>query len=203
LLVSELDGNGAFDFYLAPLLRQAKARSWKLELHVHGEGQNGTFGSAHGGKAFLELLTAPDRSFRHVVLRVIGENAGAWLGLEAGLHRFVAAADGDDASLFVRLAARRAALTEHELGTLLPPLPDVIGALLKQKTIRTFEEEHVTVRSGSTQTKVVMNAASYWDRFETVVVRHLLAREQAAGEQPIEIDALFGDEPTAPPKGSK
>lgn len=202
LLVSELDGHGAFDFYLAPLLRQANARAWQFELNVHGEGPQGGFGPAHSAKDFLALLTTPDRSFRHVLLRVQGENAGAWLGVETGLHRFVAAADGDDAHLFVRLAARRAALAEHELAALAPPLPDAVHQLLKQKPIRTFEDEHVSVRSGKATSKIVASAGTYWERLEAVVVRHLLSRDEQA-ELVTEIDTLFGDEPAAPVKSRK
>ena len=204
LLVSELDGHGAFELYLAPFVRQAKARAWKLELHVQGEGTApASFGSAHSGAAFLEILAGPERSFRHVLVRVTGEHVGAWLALEAGLHRFVGAVDGEDARLFVQVVARRAALLPAELDALAPPLPDALHAFGKQKPVRSFEDEHCTVRSGTVQTKLDVSAGTYWPRFETVVVTHLLAREgQSALEGGAEVEPLLGDEP-AKPKGRK
>ncbi len=188
LLVLELDANRAMDLWLAPLLRDLTRRGWTAAVHVDGDERDDgwpahrRWGPPRTPDWALDRLQLSERPFRAVLLRVDGDHAGAWLALEAGLHRyshFGPTGGGAPAELHVTLLAQRTALTDGEWSPPLldPPPPTAAAELSKRAPVRDHDgrAERLLVCK---QTSVHVAPSEYWPRFEEVALAHLVLFER-------------------------
>lgn len=211
VMAVELDGHGALDFWLVPLLADLERRRWTAELHM-GDGAVETGPGWPAGRRWgpprtpawaKEHLREEGRSPERVLLRVQGDHAGMWLALEAGLHRWKRVRpDVSETCLHVALVARRASLSLEEWTPprLDPPPPLVYEQLGKQPAIRDYDAAEGKLRVSGKQTRLALAPDQYWERFEDVALEHLLLLEQdVSGKSreaqlaPLLVDDGFGD----------
>lgn len=194
LILEELD-EGAFERWLAPMLKELPRRGWSATLHIDGDR------SGHGDAAWpasrrwgpprapgdvLEALARPKRGFRSVLLRCTGAYAGAFLSLERGLHQLVVskreagAAPGDGRlHVFVHFVAHAADIAEDqwEHRSLAPPPAGSAAARRRGATAREHDEVEGAVQVAGRRARIAMDPGWYWERLDEVALSHLLLFE--------------------------
>ncbi|HEX8822784.1 MAG TPA: AAA family ATPase [Archangium sp.] len=122
LILQESGEGQGLDRWLLPLLDDAPRRAWEIEglLSVtskSSERKRKWDDKLLGASALREALQKPSRSFHEVLVSVRGPNAGAFLALEAGMHRF------GSVLLSIQPVAMRARLfaKEFSLPVIAPP----------------------------------------------------------------------------------
>jgi ATP-dependent Clp protease ATP-binding subunit ClpC len=194
LIVEELD-DGAFDGFLDALLRALPDRGWTVTAHIDGgerrareawpEGRR--WGPPRSASALLEALMAPKRTFRSVLLRVEGPYAGAFLALEAGLHRIISPrrdprgdpGEDDRVHVYLHLVALDATVTEEQWGrpSLAPPHAGGAGSRRRGGAAREHDRVARIVQIAGRRRKLAIDPAAYWARQEDVALEHLLLFE--------------------------
>ncbi|MFO0551982.1 MAG: AAA family ATPase [Polyangiaceae bacterium] len=195
LLLSELDGGHAFDLYLAPLLRELERLTWTATAHLPGETAadwptERHFGPAVSSHELLDrLMGKGGKRPRSVVLSVRGPDAGIFMGLESGVHRFLKVASNlSETVLSIELLALRPALsTEAWLSDVVSPTtPTGAALLLRGKVARSFDvSEDRLIIDGATRLSVPLG--DYWQNFEEVILEQLLACERGTGRSRAEV----------------
>ncbi|WP_437928185.1 AAA family ATPase [Sorangium sp. So ce291] len=197
LILEELD-EGAFERWLAPMLKELPRRGWSATLHIDGDR------AGHGDAAWpasrrwgpprapgdvLEALARPKRGFRSVLLRCTGAYAGAFLSLERGLHQLVVskreAGAARDASndgrlhVFVHFVAHAADIAEDqwEHRSLAPPPAGSAAARRRGATAREHDEVEGAVLIAGRRARIAMDPGWYWERLDEVALSHLLLFE--------------------------
>ncbi len=222
-MLSELDGERALDVWLPPFLAHASRARWSVEVHVDGGARDPgstwpaerRWGPPRTPAWASEAVVAEGRSFRHVLLRIDGEGAAIWPGLEVGvtaLHGLHPS--GKTALLGIQLVALRAQLAESEWkpagrgGGIDPPNPEVAETRAKAKAARECWAHGTIVRVRSRESHVNLPYAAYWERHAEIALAHLLLRDEdpeAFGElllQPL-LDETFPEVRSELRKGNK
>ncbi|AUX28523.1 MULTISPECIES: AAA family ATPase [Sorangium] len=197
LILEELD-EGAFDRWLAPLLRELPRRGWSATLHIDGDrGGPGDgawptsrrWGPPRSPVDVLEALDQPKRGFRNVLFRCTGAYAGAFLSLERGHHELVTrkrdAGAARDASgdgrlhVFVHFVAHAAGIAEDqwEHRSLAPPPAGSSAARRRGAAAREHDEVEGAVLIAGRRARLAMDPAWYWERLDEVALAHLLVFE--------------------------
>ncbi|WP_438017908.1 AAA family ATPase [Sorangium sp. So ce315] len=197
LILEELD-EGAFDRWLAPLLRELPRRGWSATLHIDGDRARPGDGAWPADRRWgpprapgdvLEALDRVKRGFRSVLLRCTGAYAGAFLSLERGLHQLVvgrreagAARDtsGDGRlHVFVHFVAHAADIAEDqwEHRSLAPPPAGSAAARRRGAAAREHDEVEGAVLIAGRRARIAMDPAFYWERLDEIALSHLLLLE--------------------------
>jgi ribosomal protein L7/L12 len=188
-MVKELDDRRALELWLGPLLRDVERRKWTVAVHLDADRERAGTGwpedrrwgpPLEPAKA-IARITAPDRTFRNVMLRVEGDHARVWLGLEAGTHLFANfVGRGGDATLHVESIAERSALTAVEWTppALDPPNPQVAENLSKQALVRRVDATIERVMIHALQASAEVAYEAYWPQFEDIALQQLLFYER-------------------------
>ncbi|WP_437781286.1 AAA family ATPase [Sorangium sp. So ce1097] len=197
LILEELD-EGAFDRWLAPLLRELPRRGWSATLHIDGDRArpgdgawpvDRRWGPPRAPGDVLEALDRAKRGFRSVLLRCTGAYAGAFLSLERGLHQIVvgrreagAARDtsGDGRlHVFVHFVAHAADIAEDqwEHRSLAPPPAGSAAARRRGAAAREHDEVEGAVLIAGRRARIAMDPAFYWERLDEIALSHLLLLE--------------------------
>jgi len=194
LMVKELDGGRAFDHWLVPLLHEliSDRRKWRAIVHIDGDKEpvpagvtwpdGRRWGPPRTPEVALERVTARERTFRNVILRVDGDHAAIWLALEAGLHRFVGfggAAPNAPSHLHVSLIAQRTNITDSEWTPpgLDPPNAQVADNLTHEAVNRGLVAGSGRIELVDKRVTIEMPFEDYWPRFEEIALEHLLLYE--------------------------
>jgi len=193
LLVTDLDEGTGWERWLAPLLRATARRRWSAWVHVDG-GERARadewpaerrWGPPRSPSFVLERLARDRVPFRHVLLRVSGANAGAYLALEAGLHRWSGVSrDVPHAHLHVQLVAMRAALGEEDWSAraLVPEPPTSAEERKKLGPARAVDLEAARLLLAAGRRALPFRGDdAYFDDLEEIAAEHLLLFE-ADGE---------------------
>ncbi|WP_437814253.1 AAA family ATPase [Sorangium sp. So ce1078] len=197
LILEELD-EGAFDRWLAPLLRELPRRGWSATLHIDGDragpGDGAwpatrRWGPPRSPDHVLEALDQPKRGFRNVLFRCTGAYAGAFLSLERGHHELVArrrdagaardASDDGRLHVFVHFVAHAAGIAEDqwEHRSLAPPPAGSAAARRRGAAAREHDEVEGAVLIAGRRARIAMDPAWYWERLDEVALAHLLLFE--------------------------
>ncbi|KYF65028.1 AAA family ATPase [Sorangium cellulosum] len=197
LILEELD-EGAFDRWLAPLLRELPRRGWGATLHIDGDRAGPGDAAWPAGRRWgpprapgdvIEALARPKRGFRSVLLRCTGAYAGAFLSLERGLHQIVVgrreAGAARDASgdgrlhVFVHFVAHAADIAEDqwEHRSLAPPPAGSAAARRRGAAAREHDEVEGAVLIAGRRARISMDPAWYWERLDEIALTHLLLFE--------------------------
>ncbi|WP_437938509.1 AAA family ATPase [Sorangium sp. So ce341] len=197
LILEELD-EGAFDRWLAPLLRELPRRGWSAALHIDGDRAGPGDGAWPASRRWgpprspgdvLEALAQPKRGFRNVLFRCTGAYAGAFLSLERGHHELVTrgrdAGDARGASgdgrlhVFVHFVAHAAGIAEDqwEHRSLAPPPAGSSAARRRGAAAREHDEVEGAVLIAGRRARLAMDPAWYWERLDEVALSHLLLFE--------------------------
>lgn len=196
---SERDQGRGFDYWLVPLLEDARRREWTVQVHFQhekaGPGEawppERRFGPPRNDRAALEQLAEGSKKARHVLVRVKGPYAGVLLSLEAGLHRYIEThAHVDPAHLSISPLAMRYQLSDQEWLTDLvaSPLVDAVD-LSRQRAVREWHGRYkkLSINDGDKRAFVLDD---YWKRFEELAIVQLLGYENAGGREGIFTDLL-------------
>ncbi|WP_437571186.1 AAA family ATPase [Sorangium sp. So ce542] len=197
LILEELD-EGAFDRWLAPLLRELPRRGWSATLHIDGDRAGPGDGAWPASRRWgpprspgevLEALAQPKRGFRNVLFRCTGAYAGAFLSLERGHHELVTrgrdAGDARDTPsdgrlhVFVHFVAHAAGIAEDhwEHRSLAPPPAGSSAARRRGAAAREHDEVEGAVLIAGRRARLAMDPAWYWERLDEVALSHLLLFE--------------------------
>ena len=198
MVLEELD-EGAFDLWLAPMLRELPRRGWALTLHLDGD-KAAPAGGVHAepwpearrwgpprtADEALVALAAPKRSFRSALLRAKGASAGVLLALEAGLHRIALPKKGGDdagddrAHVFARLVALEGDITGEQWDhrSLAPPHPSSAMTRRRGPAAREHDRIEKVVLIAGRRARVDVDPGEYWARLEEIALAHLLLFEE-------------------------
>jgi ATP-dependent Clp protease ATP-binding subunit ClpC len=189
LLLQEPDAGRAFDRWLAPLLDSAEERRWAIHVHVDGDKDPKSdwpealrWGPTRPAAWLREALLESERRPRNVLLRCSGENAGALLALEAGLHRWrPERPDEEPVHMLCLRIAMRAELTREELARpeLKPPLAGPAAALRAAPAVREHDPAEGQLLLLERKRRLDLAPEDYWPRFEQVALEHLLFFEES------------------------
>ena len=189
LLLTDLDEGTGWARWLAPLLRATPRRRWSAVVHVDGGERSPSddwpahrrWGPPRPPAFVLDRLAKGRVPFRHLLLRISGTNAGAYLALEAGLHRWSGVSrDVPRAHLMVQLVAMRAALHESEWSAkaLVPDPPTSAEERKKLSPSRAIDLETGKLFVGAGRRALPFRGDdAYFDDLEEIAAEHLLAYE--------------------------
>ena len=190
LMVKELDDRRALDLWLVPLLQHAAERKWVTQVHLDADKKRaGTgwpedrrWGPPLGPDTASERLLDRERTFRNVLLRVEGDHARLWLGLEAGTHVYAHfPGRSDEALLHISIVADRTTIHDHEWAPPLldPPNPQVAEGLTKLAPVRRVDTEIPRIMIHGSHAAAEVLPDDYWPRFEEIALAHLLMLERS------------------------
>jgi ATP-dependent Clp protease ATP-binding subunit ClpC len=188
LLLQEAGEGRGLDRWLLPLLEDAPRRRWVLEgrpVEISKSSERKRrWGEPLGLEALQRTIANPERPFREVLLSARGPNAGVFLALEAGLHRFQSQQEDKEKPplLTVKPVAMRSSLSEKELSlpAISPPTPLPIKQLRLMPTVRDHLPE---ARLALCEGACVMDFKdrSYFRDLELVLLEHLSHAERSGG----------------------
>jgi ATP-dependent Clp protease ATP-binding subunit ClpC len=188
-MASELDEGRGLEVWLWPLLDLLADRGWQAEFHIDGDkGPNWPekrrWGPPRTAEHLREELVNPERSWRNVLCRVRGANAGIVLGLEGGLHRMHGAHPHiTPVHLLVTRVAFRASLQEKDWTprVLDPPTPADANVQKRVAPNReTADVEGGTLHIFGKRATLKMPRRDYWARIDEIALEHLLLFENSA-----------------------
>jgi ATP-dependent Clp protease ATP-binding subunit ClpC len=184
LILQEVGEARGFEHWLLSLLDDAPRRRWLIEGRPSEIGKNSERTRKWRKPLEPEHLRAalidPSRGFHEVLLSVRGPNAGAFLALEAGVHRFPPSEKDEPVLLTVRPVAMRASLSEKELG--LPAISPPAKPPLKEMRLVPPSREHhpggeLALCDGART--VLLGDRGYFQELELIVLEHLIHLEQS------------------------
>ena len=188
LMATECDRWRALDLWLAPLVAEASRRGWSLTGHlfrdpVAAAGPRPRWGPRRGAATLGEMVSAADRQWRRVLLRISGADAGIFMATEAGVHRFLHAERCDDDACHVEIErlAWRSEWTRKQLGDasiLLSAMPDV-GRVRRVSAVRCYDFKTGQLRIAGDSEALALSYDDYWPRFDEIVCQHLLLFEDS------------------------
>jgi len=194
LAIEELD-EGAFELWLAPLLRALEARGWQALVHIDGDKapalgppwpSDRRWGPPRTAGEALLALAQPKRSFRNVLLRCKGSYAGGLLALEAGLHRMILprrqaseGAEDDRAHVNVQLVLLDFEIPADAWAHRAFALPALGQAATRRRGAAAREHDRVegAVMVAGRRARVDVAAGAYWAHLEEIALEHLLLFE--------------------------
>ncbi|WNG37104.1 ATP-dependent Clp protease ATP-binding subunit [Archangium violaceum] len=190
LILQEAGETRALERWLLPLLADAPRRGWSIggRLSVISKGSERTRKWADevlGLEPLRKALTDPSRVFREVLLSVSGPYAGAFLALEAGLHRFLPTEKEESVLLTVRPVGMLTILSEKELE--LPAIAPRPQPPLKELRLTPAEREHLpdgwlSLCDGAR--KLQLDGENYFQQLELILLEHILHLERSGGFDP-------------------
>lgn len=186
LILQEAGESRGFEYWLLPLLADAPRRRWMIEgrLSVIGKNSERTrkWGEPLDSERLRAALVDPERVSHEVLLSIRGPNAGAFLALEAGVHRFPTTEKDEPVLLTLRPVAMRAHLSEKELG--LPVISPPPKPPLKELRLVPPSREHhpggeLALCDGART--VLLGTRDYFQELELIALEQLIHLEHSGG----------------------
>jgi ATP-dependent Clp protease ATP-binding subunit ClpC len=202
MLLQETGETRALDHWLLPLLADAPRRGWTIggrlsEISKSSE-RTRTWGNVLGAEELRRALVEPSRTFHEVLLSINGTNAGSFLALEAGLHRFPSTEKDEAVMLTIRPVATFTLLHQKELE--LPAIAPPAQPPIKQLRLMPATREHLpegvlSLCDGARQFH--LGGRDYFQELELILLEHILHLEQSGDFDPesgpsFALDALRG-----------
>jgi len=187
LVLQEVGESGGIERWLLPLLEDAPRRGWVIDGRPAVTSKNSDRKRKWGEPLKLEnvkkTLRNPERGFHEVLLFVHGPNAGVFLALEAGVHRFQAS-EGSETPPFLIITpvAMRSSLSEKELElpAIRPPTPPPLKQLRLMPANRDhLADEKLELCNGARQ--MTLGSQGYFPDLEFILLEHIDQAERAGG----------------------
>ncbi len=186
LILQESKDGRALERYLLPLLADAPRRGWSIggrpSVTSKSSDRKRKWGAVLNAEELRKALVEPSRAFREVLLSVAGLNAGAFLALEAGLHRYPPLEKDEPVLLTVLPVAMRTHLYEKELElpAIAPPAPQVPHELRLVPPVREhLPDDVLSLFEGDR--KLTLATPDYFRNLERVLLEHLSVLELLDG----------------------
>jgi ATP-dependent Clp protease ATP-binding subunit ClpC len=187
LIVQEAGETSSLQRWLLPLLEDVPRRRWVVEARPGLTSKSSDRKRKWGEPMGLEALRKQVESggeLHEVLLSVRGPNAGVFLALEAGVHRYhVPTADKEEVPvLIVKPVAMRSSLSEKELS--LPAVSPPTLPPLKQLRLMPAVREHLpdpSVALCDGACTVTLDPVDYFRDFELLLLEHLTHLEINGG----------------------
>jgi ATP-dependent Clp protease ATP-binding subunit ClpC len=189
LILQEPSESPGLDRWLLPLLEDAPRRRWVVEgrpaVTSKSSDRKRRWGDPLGLEELKRALANPERNFHEVMLSVHGPNAGVFLALEAGLHRFPNA-DAEEKEkpplLTVKPVAMRSRLTDKELSlpVVIPPAPPVLKQLRLMPAVRSHQPDGKLWLCDDAR-ELELEERSYFPDLEFVLLEHIAHAERNGG----------------------
>jgi ATP-dependent Clp protease ATP-binding subunit ClpC len=189
MILQEAGETRAFDHWLLPLLADAPRRGWSIggrlsEISKSSE-RTRTWGNVLGAEELRRALVDPSRTFREVLLSINGTNAGSFLSLEAGLHRFPPTEKDEAVMLTVRPVATFTLLHQKELE--LPAIAPPAQPQLKQLRLMPAIREHLSdgeLALCDGARKLQLGGRDYFQELELILLEHIQHLEESGSFDP-------------------
>ncbi len=186
LLLQEAGEGRGLERWLLPLLEEAPRRRWVIEGRPSIIGKSSErkrrWDEPLGPDSLRKALESPHRTFHEVLLSVHGPNAGVFLALEAGLHRFHGPEEDKPPLLLLKPVAMRSRLSDKELS--LPVISPAAPPPIKQLRLTPAVREHLpdgnlTLCGGSRV--IMLEEREYFPKLEAVLLEHIALAELSGG----------------------
>ena len=132
-----------------------------------------------------KALAAPSRGFREVLVSVSGTNAGVFLALEAGIHRYPPTEKDELVQVEVRPVAMSAQLFQKELDlpAIAPPAQRAIKELRLMPTIREYVPGGELLLCEGAR-KLQLDPGEHFQALERILLEHILLLESSGNFEP-------------------
>ncbi|KFE63491.1 AAA family ATPase [Hyalangium minutum] len=182
--------------WLVPLLEDAQRRRWIVEgrpsLTSKSSDRKRKWDERLGPDSLLKRLNSGD-GLREVLLSVHGPNAGVFLALEAGVHRFSDTGEKDDVPvLTLRPVAMRSTLSDKELSlpVIAPPTPPPLKQLRLMPPVREhLPDSWIKLCEGTGIIR--LDGKDYFRDLELILLEHITHAERSDG---LDREGLFSFE---------
>jgi ATP-dependent Clp protease ATP-binding subunit ClpC len=190
LLLQEAGETRGLDHWLLPMIEDAPRRGWVVEgrLPVTSKSSDRTRkwdDKLLGSKELRKALIDPSRTFREVLLSVSGTNAGAFLALEAGPHRFPPTEKDElvlvkltPVAMFAPLSSR-----ELELPAIAPPPPLRVKEFRLMPAVREHLPDGGLSLCDGART-IQLDGRGYFQELDLILLEHILLLEHSGGFDP-------------------
>ncbi|HYH97259.1 AAA family ATPase [Hyalangium sp.] len=186
LIVQAVGETSSLQRWLLPLLEDVPRRRWVVEgrpaLTSKSSDRKRKWDEPLGLEALRNRVEA-EGGCREVLLSVHGPNAGVFLALESGLHRFNTGGDKEDVPVvIVKPVAMRSRLTDKELS--LPAIGPPTSAPIHQLRLAPAVREHLPddwLHLCKNESKLQLEAEDYFRELELVLLEHITHAERSGG----------------------
>lgn len=183
LHMSEYDAGRPLDFWIEALVDAARERRWTLQFHLARDTRPGpvwprtrAWGPPRDGKWMAEhYCGVKERSDRHVLLRIKGPYAAAFMRLETGIHRHDGFSDEVDRSFFtVRYLEPTIDLTDDHWDSerFAPTHPQSLDVVKRKKPkIRVSKKTGIHPNNANDALPIALG--DYWRKYEAIALANL------------------------------
>ena len=180
LILQEAGETRGLERWLLPLLEDAPRRGWSVEGRLSvtlkgSERKRKWDDKLLDAKQLRKELTGSTRAFREVLLLVNGTNAGAFLALEAGFHRYPPTEKDELVQVEVRPVAMSTQLFQKELDlpAIAPPAQRAIKELRLMPAIREYlPDGELLLCDGAL--KLQLAPSEHFPSLERILLEHIL-----------------------------
>jgi ATP-dependent Clp protease ATP-binding subunit ClpC len=194
LIVQEAGETPSLHRWLLPLLEDVPRRRWVVEGRPSVTSKSSDRKRKWDEPLGLEALrhqVGSGEGIHEVLLSVHGPNAGVFLALEAGLHRFhIPAAEKEELPvLIIKPVAMRSRLSEKELSlpVVAPPTPPPTKQLRLMPAAREHYPDPLIALCEGTCT-IRLAPEDYFRDFELLLLEHIVRAESSGG---LDRESLF------------
>ncbi|WP_257445861.1 AAA family ATPase [Archangium lipolyticum] len=189
MILQEAGETRALERWLLPLLADAPRRGWsvggRLSETSKGSERTRKWGDVLNAEDLRRALVDPSRTFHEVLLSVNGTNAGAFLALEEGLHRYPPTEKDEPVMLTIQPVATFTLLhqKELELPAIAPPAQPSLKVLRLTPSIR---ELHPDGRLWlcNVERYLLLGDRDYFQELELILFEHIRHLERRRSFDP-------------------
>ncbi|WP_375764969.1 AAA family ATPase [Archangium gephyra] len=190
LILQEAGETRGLERWLLPLIEDAPRRGWSVEgrLSVTQKGSERKrkwSDKLLSAEQLRKELAGPTCAFREVLLLVNGTNAGAFLALEAGFHRYPPTEKDELVQIEVKPVAMSTQLFQKELDlpAIAPPAQRALKELRLMPAIREYlPGGELQLCDGAR--KLQLDSWEHFPSLERILLEHILLLEHAGNFDP-------------------
>ncbi|WP_224366719.1 AAA family ATPase [Hyalangium versicolor] len=185
LVLQECGEPRGFEHWVLPLLLEAPRRGWVIDgrpsVTMKTSDRKRKWGEPLSAEDLKKALGNPERNFRELLLTIHGPNAGVFLALEAGVHRFTGEGESENPPLLtIKPVAMRSSLSEKELALIIPPVALPLKQLRLMPPVRShLPEAKLELCNGAR--RMTLGTRGYFPDLELILLEHIDQAERSGG----------------------